>query len=165
MIFLHIINLSSDVRFKDSTHLLSVTTSAKIMRIWCQIVPLWVPFEHSFRLQPHSPNEVTSKNWTLIIPFIGEIKDLHCLIRPCTTCVQAISCFLWLTVFSPNVNTYPLGSLLTNRNLPHSQKASRNDFHEPLGQAVPLPLRVSLTCPGLSCPHYYQVPTTQAKPA
>lgn len=139
-----------------------------LMRIWCQIVPLWILFEHSnfsIRLQPHSSIEVTSKISTSILPFSGVIKNLHCLVRPCTTCVQAISCFLWLTVFSPNVNTYPLGSLLTNRNLPHSQKASRNDFHEPLGQTLPLPLRVFLTHPGLSYPHYYQVPATQAKPA
>ena len=43
--------------------------------------------------------------------------------------------------FSPNANSYSLGSLLTNRNLPHSQKTSRNDFHGPLGQALPLPSR------------------------
>ena len=125
--------------------------SLLLMLIWCQIVPLWVPFKHAFTLQPHSSTEVTSKIWTLIIPFSGEI--------------QAISCFLWLTAFSLNVNTYPLGSLLTNGNLLHSQKASRNDFHEPLEQAIPLPLHVSLMCPDLSCVHYYQqVPATQAKP-
>ena len=56
-----------------------------------------------------------------------------------TTWLQTISCFLWLRVFSPNANAYLLGSLLTNRNFPHSQKASKNDFRRPLGQ--PLPLR------------------------
>ena len=58
-----------------------------LMHIWCQTVPLWITLEHSnfsFRLQPHSPIEVTSKIWTSIIPFSSEIKDLHCLIRPCT---------------------------------------------------------------------------------
>ena len=67
----------------------------------------------------------------------------------CTICVQTMSCFLRLTVFLPNANTYSLGSLLSNRNLPHSQKASRNDFHEPLGQALPLPSHVSLARPVL----------------
>ena len=87
----------------------------------------------SFRLQAHSPIEVTSKIWTSITPFSGVMKDLHCLFSLCTTCVQTISCFLWFTVVSPKENTYPLGSLLTNRNLLHPQKASRNDFHGPLG--------------------------------
>ena len=47
---------------------------------------------------------------------------------PCTTCLQTTSCFLWLAVFSPNANTYPLGSLLTNRNFPHSEKAEKHIF-------------------------------------
>ena len=85
-----------------------------LMHIWCQIAPLWVLFECSicsFRLQPQSPIEVTSKIWTSIIPFSDVTKELHCLVYPSTTCVQMISCFLWLTVFSPNANTYPLRSL------------------------------------------------------
>ena len=85
-----------------------------LMRIWCQIAPLWVLCECSicsFRLQPQSPTEVTSKIWTLVIPFSDVTKELHCLVCPSTTCVQMISCFLWLTVFSPNANTYPLRSL------------------------------------------------------
>ena len=49
-----------------------------------------------------------------------------------------------------------------NRNLPHSQKASENDFHGPLGQAFPLSSRVSLARPVLSCAHYFQAPATQA---
>ena len=72
--------------------------------------------------------------------------SLPCL---CTICVQTISCFLRLTVFLPNANTYSLGSLLTDRNLPHYQKASRNDFLGPLGQALPLPSHVSLVRPAL----------------
>ena len=43
-----------------------------LMRIWCEIVPLWKPFEHpnsSFRLQADSPIEVTSKISTSIIPY------------------------------------------------------------------------------------------------
>ena len=48
----------------------------------------------------------------------------------------------------------------TNR--PHSQKASENDFHGPLGQALPLSSRVSLARPVLSWAHYFQAPTTQA---
>ena len=40
-----------------------------------------------------------------------------------------------------------LGSLSTNRKYPHSQKASWNDFHGPLGQKLLLPSRVSLTHP------------------
>ena len=85
-----------------------------LMHIWCQITPLWVLFERSicsFRLQPQSPTEVTSKIWSSIIPFSDVTKELHCLVYPSTTCVQMISCFLWLTVFSPNANTYPLRSL------------------------------------------------------
>ena len=85
-----------------------------LMHIWCQIAPLWVLFERSicsFKLQPQSPIEVTSKIWTSIIPFSDVTKELHCLVHPSTTCVQMISCFLWLTVFSPNANTYPLRSL------------------------------------------------------
>ena len=33
--------------------------------------------------------------------------------------------FFWLTVFSPNANTYPVGNLLTNRDFPHSKKAKK----------------------------------------
>ena len=85
-----------------------------LMHIWCQIAPLWVLFERSicsFRLQPQSPIEVTSKIWTSIIPFSDVTKELHCLVCPSATCVQMISCFLWLTVFLPNANTYPIRSL------------------------------------------------------
>ena len=64
--------------------------------------------------------------------------------------------------FLASANTYPVGSLLTNRNLPHSQKASENDFHGPLGQALPLFSRVSLARPVLSCAHYFQASATQA---
>ena len=68
-------------------------------------------------------------------------EDVRAVIRPslpCTTCLQTISCcccccccclllllFLWLTVFSPNANTYPVGNLLTNRDIPHSKKAKK----------------------------------------
>ena len=95
-------------------------------------------------------------NW----PPRSELR-LHNVVVKCSTCVQTILCFLWLTVFSPNANTYPLGSHLTIRNLPHSQKASRNDFHGPLGQALPRPSRVSLARRVLSCAHYFQAPATQ----
>ena len=88
---------------------------------------------YSFRLQPHSPIEVASKIWISITPFSGVMTDLHCLVSLCTTCVQTMSCFLSFTVVSPKENAYPLGSRLTNRNLPHPQKPSRNDFHGPLG--------------------------------
>ena len=77
-----------------------------LMHIWCQIAPLWVLFERSicsFKLQPQSPIEVTSKIWTSIVPFSDVTKELHCLVRPLATCVQMISCFLWLTVFSPTL--------------------------------------------------------------
>ena len=60
---------------------------------------------------------------------------------PGITCLQTISCFLWFTVFSPNTNTYALGSLLTKRNFLHSKKVGKNDFHGSLGQALPLPSR------------------------
>ena len=88
---------------------------------------MWVLFERSicsFRLQPQSPIEVTSKIWTSIIPFSDVTKELHCLVRPSTTCVQMISCFLWLTVFSPNanINFIPSGASKPV-GLPHSQKA------------------------------------------
>jgi len=61
-----------------------------------------------------------------------------------------------------NANTYPDGSLLTNRNFPHSQKASKKDFHVPLGQALPLSSRVSLARPVLSCALHFQASATQA---
>ena len=64
--------------------------------------------------------------------------------------LQMNLCFLWLTVFSPNGTTYPLGSLWTNRKIPHSQKASRNDFHWLLGQVLPLPLQKSLLLSAMS---------------
>ena len=89
----------------------------------------------------------SSKKWTPHRPYI----DLH---RPYTdlptSAFTALSMYYMCTndlvfsstdSFSPNANSYSLGSLLTNRNLPHSQKASRNDFHGPLGQALPLPSR------------------------
>ena len=80
----------------------------------------------------------------------------------CTACLQAISSFLWLTVFSLNANTYPVGSLLTNSNFPDSQKASKNDFHGPLGQALPLSSCVSLARPVLSGALHFQASDTQA---
>ena len=55
-------------------------------------------------------------------------EDVSVVIRPslpCTTCLQTISCFFWSTVFSPNANTYPVGNLLTNRDIPHSKKAEK----------------------------------------
>ena len=49
-----------------------------LMGIWCQIVPLWIPFAQSYfslRLQPHSGIKlVTSKIWFLIIPFTVVIR-------------------------------------------------------------------------------------------
>ena len=75
-----------------------------LTRIWCQIVPLWILFEHSnfsIRLQPHSSIEVTSKISTSILPFSGVIKNLHCLVHPCTTCVYTMMWMLhalWLVV-------------------------------------------------------------------
>ena len=81
-------------------------------------------------------------------PHFVVFPSLLCL---CTICVQTISCFLRLTVFSSNANTYSLGSLLTSRNFPQSQKASRNDFHGPLGQALSLPSHVFLARPVLFC--------------
>ena len=112
-------------------------TPLLLMRIWCQIVPLWIPFEpynFSFRLQPNSPIEVTSKIWISIIAFsVVRRPSLPFIVLHVDK--LTISCFLWLTVFSPNTNTYPLGSLLTKRNFPHSQKASENDFHGPFGLA------------------------------
>ena len=51
-----------------------------------------------------------------------------------------------------------LGSLSTNRKYPHSQKASWNDFHGPLGQKLLLPSRVSLTHPIL--PSVFLAPIT-----
>ena len=90
----------------------------------------------------------------------SEIRLYHLVVYErsslCTTCVQTISCFLQLRVVSPHENTYLFGSLLTNKNLPHPQKASRNDFHGLLGQALPLPSRVFLARPALSCFHYFK---------
>ena len=59
------------------------------IRIWCQIVSLWILFEYSnfcFRQQPYSLSiKVTSKIWTSILPFSGVIikiksikPSLHC---------------------------------------------------------------------------------------
>ena len=59
-------------------------------------------------------------------------------------------------------DTYLVGSHLTNRNFPHSQKASKNDFHGPLGQALPLSSRVSQALPVLSCALHFQASATQA---
>ena len=80
--------------------------------VWCQIVPLWMPLEHfnfSLRLQPHSPIELeNSKMWPSSIPFSGVNKTFTSFY--CATCLQTIPCFLSLTVFSANANTYPLGN-------------------------------------------------------
>ena len=67
-----------------------------------------------------------------------------------------------MTVFSLNANTYPVGSLLTNSNFPDSQKASKNDFHGLLGQALPLSSCVSLARPVLSGALHFQASDTQA---
>ena len=124
-----------------------------LMRTWCQIVPLWIPFEHSnfsFRLKPHSPKILQDLNFDYNIYWCNIRPSMSC---PCITCLQTISCFLRLTVFSPSATTFSLRSLSTNRKFPHSQKASRNDFRGPLWQAISLPSRVSLARPVLSCAH------------
>lgn len=59
-------------------------------------------------------------------------------------------------VISKSSACCPFGSFWTNCNLPHSEKASRKDFHGPLGQALPLSSCVSLSCPVLSCAHNFQ---------
>ena len=113
-----------------------------LMGIWCQLNHSFVNTVWTLQLffgitATYSPIElVTSKIWSSIIT----VSDL--IMRPSLpfivhTCLQTISCFLWLTVFLPNANVYPLGNLLTNTNFLHSQKASKNDFHEPLGQVLP----------------------------
>lgn len=61
-------------------------------------------------------------------------------------------------VISKSSACCPFGSFLTNSNLPYSQKASRKDFHGPLGQALPLSSSVSLSCPVLSCTYNFQAP-------
>ena len=116
----------------DSTNLLSGTASAAASANLYLMVDPFVndgPFKlskFSFRLQPH-------------MTFVRlSIQDPHCLVRPCTTCVETIACFLWLTVFSPHATTFSLGSPSTNRKYPHAHKASWNDCRGPLGP-VPSP--------------------------
>ena len=92
-----------------------------------------------------------TKFWSSIIPVSGVIGfTLPFILR---TFLPIVSCFLWLAFFLPNANIYPLGNLLTNRNFPHSQKASKNDFHGRLWQALPLPSRVFLMNTPLSFLH------------
>ena len=96
-----------------------------LMHIWCQITPLWVLFERSicsFRLQPQSPTEVTSKIWTSIIPFSDVTKEFTAL------SVHLLHVYKWSRVFFdwqfsrlmqtliPSGASKPVG-------LPHSQKA------------------------------------------
>ena len=87
-----------------------------LMRIiWRQTVPLWKPIVHftsppTFLLE-YSHISVPLK-WPprselrSIIPFSGLIKNLHCLVCPCTTCVQTINLMISL-----------INSLFTQRNL------------------------------------------------
>ena len=139
-----------------------------LMGIWCQLNHSFVNTVWTLQLffgitATYSPIElVTSKIWSSIITVSDLIMRPSLLLLYIHTCLQTISCFLWLTVFLPNANVYPLGNLLTNTNFLHSQKASKNDFHEPLGQVLPLPSRVSLVQPFLSCVCYFQAPAMQA---
>ena len=140
-----------------------------LMGIWCQLNHSFVNTVWTLQLffgitATYSPIElVTSKIWSSIIT----VSDL--IMRPSLPFIVHTYMFtnnllfdLWLTVFLPNVNVYPLGNLLTNTNFLHPQKASKNDFHEPLGQVLPLPSRVSLVQPFLSCVCYFQAPAMQA---
>ena len=104
---------------------LQKTYCSKVLLL-AAVIPLWLLFEYSNYIKPSLP-------------------------CPCPTWLQKISCFLWLTFFSPKANTYPLGSLLTNRNFPH-------DFHGLLRWVVPLPTHLPLMHPILSCPKYFQAP-------
>ena len=139
-----------------------------LMGIWCQLNHSFVNTVWTLQLffgitATYSPIElVTSKIWSSIITVSDLIMRPSLLLLYIHTCLQTISCFLWLTVFLPNANVYPLGNLLTNTNFLHPQKASKNDFHEPLGQVLPLPSRVSLVQPFLSCVCYFQAPAMQA---
>ena len=63
-----------------------------LMRNWCQIVPWWILFNRSnfsFRLQPHSPIDVTSK---YILQRRNIRPSLPC---PCTTLNDLVFFFEW----------------------------------------------------------------------
>ena len=141
-----------------------------LMGIWCQLNHAFVNTIWTLQLffgitATYSPIElVTSKIWSSIIT----VSDL--IMRPSLPFIVHTYMFTNNLLF-PLIDSFlaqrerlsgPLGNLLTNTNLLHSQKASKNDFHEPLGQVLPLPSRVSLVQPFLSCVCYFQAPAMQA---
>ena len=114
--------------------LISFTTSANAR--WMSNHSLWIPFEHSkfsFILQAHSSITLTSKICPLIMPLSGDFhcQDLHCY-------KQSRVFFDWQSPCTTQTLNH-LGSLLTNMNFLHSQKAEKNYFHGPFRQAILLP--------------------------
>ena len=78
------------------------------IRIWCQIVSLWILFEYSnfcFRQQPCSLSmKVTSKIWTSVLPFSGVIIKIKSIKTFTALSIHVLHvnkimswCFVWLS--------------------------------------------------------------------
>ena len=136
-----------------------------LMGIWCQLNHSFVNTVWTLQLffgitATYSPIElVTSKIWSSIIT----VSDL--IMRP------SLPFIVHTYMFTNNLLFPMIDSFLAQRErlspwesfnqyeFSALQKASKNDFHEPLGQVLPLPSRVSLVQPFVC---YFQAPAMQA---
>ena len=102
-------------------------------------------------------------HWSVLQELNVNYTIQWCNIRPLLpcpwpTCLQTISCFLWLTVFAPKVNSYPLGSLFKPTGI---FRTVRKRVKTIFGQTLPLlTSRVSPAHPVVSYAHYFQAPAT-----
>ena len=122
----------------DSTNLLSVAASGNSYL-------MLDPFVND------GPFELSNFSFSLQdLHFVRlSIKDPHCLVRPCSTCVKTISCFLWLTVFSPRATSFR--NIRTPRKQVETIVVGLSDLSPSFARSVP------------SRAHYIQAPAKQAK--
>ena len=93
-------------------------SSLLLMRLWCQFLPSWIPFEHSnfsLRLQPHSP--ITRLKW----PPRPELR-LHPLVVSVSGSVMVVVHVLLIDgflaqcgYFFPSGASQPIGNIHTQR--------------------------------------------------
>ena len=133
-------NISPDLHFNDSTNLLFVAASADAYSMSNRsfVNTVWT-HKLFFKIT------ATKAHWSDLQELNLNYTSHWCNIRPllpcsCTTCLQTISCFLWLAVFAANVNSYPLGSLFKPTGIFHTvRKRVKTIF----GQTLPF---TDLTC-------------------
>ena len=113
-----------------------------LMRLWCQFLPSWIPFEHSnfsLRLQPHSP--ITRLKW----PPRPELR-WHPLVVSVSGSVM-LSMYYWLMVFWLSAATFFPREPLNQLEISTLKECELKHFFCGLSrQALSLPSCVPLLC-------------------